>query len=159
MKSKRFFSLLLLSSLIFMVTGCSLEKEVDENFLSDAHLAVQEAYGNYYLPSVPMTGEELVERFGLNLADVESFIAEVPMMSIHLDVFVGIKAKPDKVDEISGLLEGYRQKLMSDLDQLPSNQEKLSSSEIYISGDYVFLLILGESGDVIASGAIKAINN
>lgn len=159
MKPKRFISLLLLSSLMFMGTGCSVEKEVDENFLSDAHLAVQEAYGDFYLPSVPMTGEELVERFGLDLDDVESFIAEAPMMSIHLDVFVGIKAKPDKVDEVTGILEGYRRKMMSDFDPLPSNQKKLSRSEIYITGDYVFLLILGESGDVVASGAIKAINN
>jgi hypothetical protein len=49
--------------------------------------------------------------------------------------------------------------MISDLDQLPSNQKKLSSSEIYITGDYVFLLILGETDEVVASGAIKAINN
>ncbi|MBE0452038.1 MAG: DUF4358 domain-containing protein [Clostridia bacterium] len=159
MKSKETLSLLVISILMFIGTGCSVEKNDNENFLNDAHLAVQEAYGDYYLPSVPMTGEELVERFGLDLEDVETFIAEAPMMSIHLDVFVGIKAKPDKVDEISKVLEGYRQMMISDLDQLPSNQKKLSSSEIYITGDYVFLLILGETDEMVASGAIKAINN
>jgi hypothetical protein len=159
MKSKETLSLLLISILMFIGTGCSVEKKDNQNFLSDAHLAVKEAYGDYYLPSVPMTGEELVERFGLDLEDVETFIAEAPMMSIHQDVFVGIKAKPDKVEEISKVLEGYRQMMISDLDQLPSNQKKLSSSEIYITGDYVFLLILGETDEVVASGAIKAINN
>ncbi len=150
---------LLIGTLIVIGTGCSARKIEDENFLSDAQLAVKEAYGNYYLPSVLLTGEELEERFGLDLDDVVTFIAEAPMMSIHMDVFVGIKAKPDKVDEISDVLESYRRKMMSDLDQLPSNKEKLSSSEIYITGDYVFLLILGESNNEIASGAIKALNN
>jgi len=150
---------LLIGTLIVLGTGCSDDKIVDENFLSDAHLAVKEAYGNYYLPSVSMNGEELEERFGIDLDDVETFIAEAPMMSIHMDVFVGIKAKPDRADEIAKLLEGYRQEMMADRDQLPSNQEKLLSSEIYITGDYVFLLILGESNSEIASGAIKALNN
>lgn len=150
---------LLIGTLMLLGVGCSVEDKDNENFLSDAHLAVQEAYGDYYLPSVLMTGEDLEERLGLDLDDVETFIAEAPMMSIHLDLFVGIKAKPDKVDEISAVLEGYRRKMMTDRDQLPSNQEKLSSSEIYITGNYVFLLILGESDNEIASGAIKALNN
>ena len=150
---------LLIGTLIILGSGCSDENIDDENFLSDAHLAVKEAYGDYYLPSVSVNGEEFEERFGIDLDDVESFIAEVPMMSIHMDVFVGIKAKPDKVDVISTLLEGYRREKMANRDQLPSNQKKLSSSEIYITGDYVFLLILGESDNEIASGAIKALNN
>lgn len=157
--SRRIISFLLIGTLIVIGMGCSNEKENDENFLSNAHLAVKEAYGDYYLPSVPMTGEALEERFGIDLDDVETFIAEVPMMSIHLDVFVGIKAKHDKVNEITDLLEGYRQMMIKECDQLPSNQEKLSGSEIYITGDYVFLLILGESDDKIASSAIKALNN
>ncbi len=156
---RRILGLLLIGTLMIMSSRCSLEKKDSETFLSDAHLAVKETYGDYYLPSVQMTGEELEVQFGLDLDDVDDFIAESPLMSIHLDVFIGIKAKPGLMEEVSGVLEDYLRKMKANLNQLPSNQGKLSSSEIYITGDYVFLLILGEYGDVIASEAIKAINN
>lgn len=156
---RRIIGFFMIGTLILMSMACSDEIIESETFLSDAHLAVKETYGEYYLPSVPLTGEELEERFGLDLHNVDDFIAESPLMSIHLDVFIGIKAKSGMVEEVSDVLEDYLRKMKADLDQLPSNQGKLSSSEIYITGDYVFLLILGEFGDVIASEAIKDINN
>ena len=65
------------------------------------------------------------------------------MMSAHVDVFLGIKAKSGYADEVKEALTSYRSYLINETLQYPMNVEKVENSVVYQNGDYVFFLMLG----------------
>ncbi len=121
----------------------SSEAPKAEPTLAEIHKAVKDVYGENYIPSSEITEQQLAETYGLNMDDVEEFIAEGPMMSAHVDQFIAIKAKPGKGPEIEKALTAYRDQLVNDTMQYPSNLPKIQSSEVVANGDYVFFVMLG----------------
>lgn len=115
-------------------------KEID---LDEIHTAVKEAYGDAYIPSMPFDGQMLDQMMGVTEDMYESFIAEGPMISAHVDTFVAVKAKEGKGDEVKAALDSYRENLISNTMQYPMNLPKIQASEVYQNGDYVFFVMLG----------------
>ena len=76
------------------------EEQVKQPELSEVAEAVKEKYGEDYLPSMPLEADMLKEIYGVNMDDVEEFVAEAPMMSAHVDTFIAMKAKEGKGEEI-----------------------------------------------------------
>ena len=116
--------------------------------LAAAHKAVREAYGEDYIPSQAIEKEALSEVYGVNPDDVEEFIGEGPMMSAHVDQFIAIKAKDGKGADVEKQLNAYRDKLLEDTTQYPSNMAKIQSSAVTRYDDYVFFTMLGKADDV-----------
>lgn len=111
--------------------------------LDKVHSAVKEAYGENYIPSQPFEMKQLSEMYGITSDNIEEFIAEGPMMSTHVDTFIGVKAKEGKAADVEKELTAYKEKIVADSVQYPMNVAKVNASQIVVEGDYVFFVMLG----------------
>lgn len=111
--------------------------------LSAIHAAVKEVYGEDYIPSAQYDETYLNDVLGVGADLYESFIAEGPMISVHVDTFVAIEAKEGKGEEVEAALTSYRNYLVEESMQYPMNLPKIQASQIVRHGDYVFFVLLG----------------
>jgi len=129
-------------------SGGSVSGTAVSGKLSDVHKAVKELYGDAYLANMTLDADMLEEQYGIKPELVKDVIAEGPMMSGHVDVFIGIEAPDEKkADELEKVLTDYRDKVAADTMQYPSNLAKVQSARVERVGNYVFFLILGETTD------------
>lgn len=122
------------------------EASADE-VLSAVHTAVKAAYGENYIPSMSYDAETLKKQFGVKAELCEAVIAEGPMISVHVETFIGVKAKKGKGGEVKAALDKYRQEQLEDSMQYPMNMVKLEASEVVEKGDYVFFVMLGSADE------------
>lgn len=106
------------------------------------HEAVKTEFGEGYMPNRPIDATNLQERFGVNPDDVLEYVADEPMISVHIDNFIAIEAKEGKVDAVKTALETYQKNLMDDTMQYPANIPKIQSSEVKVVDNYVFFIML-----------------
>ena len=115
--------------------------------LEKVHQAVKDVYGEEYIPSAPYDAQALNDIFGIPEDLYDEFIAEGPMVSIHVDTFIAVKAKEGKGGEVEKLLSDYRTRLVEDSVQYPMNISKVEASEVVRHGDYVFFVMLGTASE------------
>lgn len=113
--------------------------------LNKAHEAVKAVYGDNYIPSMPYDEVAMEELFGVKKDWYDAVIAEGPMISVHVETFIGVKAKPDKVKDVTSALEAYRKSQIESSMQYPMNMVKVEASQVVVHGDYVFFVMLGST--------------
>lgn len=111
--------------------------------IKDVHEQVKEEFGQDYLPSMSLSLEELSDLTGIEKDSVEDFIAEVPMMNVHVDTFIAIEAKKDDAYDVAQTLLKYQEYLNEEALQYPMNIAKVKASKVERKGDYVFFIMLG----------------
>ena len=134
--------------------------------LNKVYKAVKKAYGDSYTPSVKLSGDDIKNTYGIKSSWYSGAIAEVPMMSVHADELVIVKAKnASSKKKIKAALTSYQKYLKEDAHQYPANQVKIQASKIYVKGNYVCFFILGtidnkteEQGEAKALAAYKKQN-
>lgn len=151
-KNKKRVSIGIMIGIVLMLVGCKAPGEdatLGDAFLGEAHENVKAAYGDDYLPSVPIEELYLQEVYGLDMTKVDKVIAEGPMMSVHVDTFIGIKAKSGEAEAIEETLNAYRDDMIKNSMQYPMNIAKVNASKVYRVKDHVFFLMLGatDSGE------------
>lgn len=104
--------------------------------------AVEAAEGGYW-PDMALQPDMLEMSFGITSDMYEDYMAEMPMMSAHVDTLLIIRAKDDKVEAVQEALGAYREALVSDTMQYPMNLGKIQASCIEVIGDYVMFVQLG----------------
>jgi hypothetical protein len=119
-------------------------KKAPSGNLKKVHTAVKNAYGEQYIPSMALDETAFQELIGVKKELFIEYIAEMPMMSTHVDTFIGVEAKEGKAKEVEALLLAYREKLVSDTMQYPMNVPKIQASKVVAVDDYVFFVLLGE---------------
>ena len=145
---KKIFGLFL--AIIMMTTflvGCGTKKEENTVDLNKVHEAVKDSLGEEYAPNRELTMEEIEGFTGIKEDDVETIIAEAPMISANVDTFIAIKGKAGKGDVIEKGLEKYRKYLVEESLQYPMNIAKVNSAKVIRHGDYVFFAMLGKYDD------------
>ena len=128
-------------------------KKAETGMLTTVHDDVKSIFGEEYIPSQPFDATFLEEQFGITADMVKEVIAEGPMMSMHIDMFIGVEAAEGKVDEVEKKLTEYRQKQIDESMQYPQNMPKLQASAVTKVDDYVFFTILGKYDDTIEDEA------
>lgn len=121
------------------------DEQVD---IKEIHTAVKEEFGEDYLPSMSLSMEELEDLTDIEEDEVEEFIAELPMMSTHVDTFIAINAKDGKAEGVEKDLEEYRAYLNEESLNYPMNLAKVKAAKVIRHGDYVFFLMLGKFDEV-----------
>ena len=111
--------------------------------INDIHQAVKKAYGEHYMPVMAFDSLTISELYKVDASWYEEAAGEGPMMSAHVDVFLGFKAKSGYADQIKAALTTYRDYLINESMQYPMNVEKVQNATVYQNGDYVFFLMLG----------------
>lgn len=106
--------------------------------------AVAEAYGENYVANYPLSQEELNTKFGLKSSWYKAAVADVPMISAHVDTFVAVRTtSKTKMKKVKKALTAYRDTLVADTMQYPMNIPKIQASRIYVKNNYVFFIMLG----------------
>lgn len=125
-------------------SGLALESEKEQSVdLEKLHQAVKDAYGASYIPSFEYDAQSLKDVFGLEEDLYDEFIAEGPMISVHVDTFLAIKAREGKGAQVEEILSAYRKNLVENSMQYPMNLSKVEASQVIRYGDYVFFVMLG----------------
>jgi hypothetical protein len=119
-----------------------VSQDVDPT-LKEVYDAVKTAYGENYIPSMMLETQQLSEVYGINMDNVESFIAEAPMMSTHVDTFFAVKAVEGKGEDVEKDLTAYQTSQQTEALQYPMNMAKVNASQVVRHGDYVFFVMLG----------------
>ena len=146
MKLKTKLSVLVLLTLILtLMSGC--QPKTPEIPLQDILDAVKEEMGDDYIPSRPLDAEAIENITGIKPELVKEFLAEGPMMSMHVDTFMAFRAEAGKGDDIAEALSAYRKFLVEESMQYPMNLAKVQASKVVQQGDYVFFLVLGAFDD------------
>ena len=106
--------------------------------------AVVAKFGEGYLADLKLTKDEIKLRYGISSSWYTDIIAEIPMMSAHVDTLIIAKAKNKTAKtKIKKKLTSYRQALVKDTNQYPMNLMKIQASKVYVKDNYVFFIMLG----------------
>ena len=107
------------------------------------HEKVKAEFGENYIPSMPMDADMLESLVGVSKGDVKEFVAEMPMMSTHVDTFIAVEANEGKADAVEASLVAYQKNMIEQSMQYPGNIAKVNASKVVRHGDFVFFLLLG----------------
>lgn len=126
------------------VVAEAAKKKVKTPSVKKLRKAIADLLGEGYLADMSLTKDEIKERFGLQPSWYTDVIAEIPMMSAHVDTLVIAKAKNKNTKKkIKKKLSDYRNMLINDTMQYPMNLLKIQGSKVYVKDNYVFFLLLG----------------
>lgn len=128
-----------------MSSAASEVKKLESGLISKVHEAVKTEFGDKYIPSMEIPKESLEEIYGIDPAWVKESIAEGPMISAHVDVFIAIEAAEGKAEDVEKALNAYKEKLVNDTMQYPMNVPKIKSAMVKRVDDYVVFAILGDA--------------
>lgn len=150
--SKKIVSILMAAMLAVSMTACggnkdngngTQQEQVKEINMSELHQKVKDAYGEDYIPNQSLDETYVKDMFGLTTDMYEEVIAEMPMVSVHIDTFVAVKAKEGQADAVEAALNTYRDTQINDAMMYPANAVKIQGSQVVRHGDYVFFVCLG----------------
>ena len=95
--------------------------ETNDVAIEDIHTAIKELFGENYLPSMPLDTEYLEMTYGVKPEWIESYVAEIPMISFHVDTLIAIKAADGQADNVESALNDYRTYVVENSLQYPAN--------------------------------------
>ena len=100
----------------------------------------------------------LKDMFYLDAGDVEAYAGKMAMTMTSADNVLAVQAKPGQADAAQEALEQRLADVQNAFAQyLPDQSEKAQKGQVVRRGDYVFLLILGESSETYDSDMERAI--
>ena len=112
--------------------------------------ALRGVYGEKYYPDTELSETEIREELGFDDSLYEEVYAERSAQNAHPDMFVAVKVKDGKTEEVKQKLTAYKQRLLED-NSFEANTEKINAAEVYAEGDYVFFVLLGDIEDSVSS--------
>lgn len=145
---KKKLLVLALTMVMAVSTGCgktaSKGTEYNDVSITEIHDAVKEAYGDEYQANMTCDAIQMEEMFGLDPEWYDEAIAEIPMMSAHVDTFIAVDAKDENIEDVKNALTAYQTSLKEDGMQYPMNQLKIQGSKVVEYGDKLFFVLLGQ---------------
>ena len=107
--------------------------------------AVASELGDEYWADMELAPEYLEDWYGISSDLYEEYYGQTPMISANVDALIVVKAAEDKKEKVEEALCAYRDKLVNDTMQYPSNIPKIQASMIETYGNYVCFVQLGRS--------------
>lgn len=131
-------------------SGDSLGEEILEEIplisnekIDELHAAVMEQLGDDYVANQSFDATYLEEVYGINPDWYDAAIANGSMMRIHVDNFIVIHAIEGNLENIYNALNSYRDYLINEKRQYPTNLLKVQGSIVEKVGDYAIFSLLG----------------
>ena len=107
--------------------------------------AVASELGDEYWADMELAPEYLEDWYGISADLYEEYYGQTPMISANVDALIVVNAAEDKKEKVEEALRAYRDKLVNDTMQYPSNIPKIQASMIETYGNYVCFVQLGGS--------------
>ena len=131
--------------------GSSLRpSEAQNRSLDEFAAALKKEYGSDYLPDTVIDNREIENMTGITQDMYEDIYGEKSSMSMNPDIFIAVKAKEEKRDEVKRLLEKYKEKMAAD-ENYKDAGSRAGSAHVMEQDNYVFLYLLGKNdfGDTV----------
>lgn len=127
-----------------VVVAEAAKKKVKTPSIKKIRKAVVNTFGENYVANMSLTSEDIKQQYGISPSWYTDIVAEVPMISAHVDTFIAVKAKNKNTrKKVKSKLAEYRNTLIADTMQYPMNVLKIQASRIYVKDNYVFFIMLG----------------
>ena len=112
------------------LSGCKGSTAQKEPAVEEILKAVQEAYGEDYLPDTDLDEEALSQFMGIDMTLIDTFAAQMPMISAHPDRVVIAKAAEGKGDALEEEFQRIRTTIVEDQMIYPMNIAKTQASQV-----------------------------
>ena len=149
MKPNRLFALILSAVLILsLLTACGGKKEGKQVDLPELWASMEE---NLELPAMmEMDDNALDFLYGMDAADLESYVGRIPMMNVHATEFFLAKVKDGKMDDVKKILENRQSNLEQQWSQyLPDQYALVKNAKLVTNGNYVLFCISEDADSVV----------
>lgn len=165
---KKFFSLFLCLLLVAgLMTACAKKGSADSSSsaadlnMKDVVAAIEEvapvSMALELSPSIEGSEDYMTDLFGLDMSTVEDYYGKTTQVNVRSDVVLMVKAVPGQVDAVKTALENRRSAIAASFEMyLESEYDKARNGRVVTKGDYVLLVIAGDSTR-IADGEADAV--
>lgn len=133
-------------------TPADTDAPAAEVAIADIHNAIKEAYGENYLPNMPLDAEMFASMFSVQPEWVEEMVAETPMIMTNVDTLIIVKPTEGNEENVLNALTAYADYMKNDSMQYPMNLPKIQAIQCYAKGGYVFYYVLGVISDDLLFG-------
>lgn len=121
--------------------------DIDLNTLWDDILALG---GLSEMAFMDIPDDSLADFYGIDPADLETYVVKVPMMNVQATEFFMAKVKGGKMDTVKAALETRQQNLDAQWSTyLPDQYKLVQDYELVTSGDYVLFAISDYAGQAV----------
>ena len=142
---KRIFSLALAAALLLALLcacGSNSDKDatIDLNALWDKVAALGDEEGALSeMAFIEVTDDDLANIYGIAAADLDGYLARVPMMNVSATEFFIAKVKEGKMDTVKAALEARQANLDAQwATYLPDQYELVQNYKLTTNGSYIF---------------------
>ena len=150
MKRNRLFALILASAMILsLLAACGGKKtEAKDVDLSELWTSMEE---NLELPAMMELDDDALDfLYGMDAADLESYVGRIPMMNVHATEFFMAKVKDGKLDTIKEALENRQANLEQQWSMyLPDQYALVQNAKLVTNGNYVLFCISEDADSVV----------
>lgn len=126
-------------------TETPVETVDSAQMVQNIYQAVVEYYGTAYLPQMQVQTESyyMQDVLGLDESWYDAAVVEVPMMTNSVDMFAILHATEGNLEKVKAAMENYKNYLINDSFQYPSNMPKIQATVVEtLNDEYVVLSIL-----------------
>jgi len=108
--------------------------------------------GEQDLPSLMDLDDDLLsDLYGINAADLEEYVAKMPLMNVHATEFFLAKVKPGKMSAVKDGISARLDDLKGQWERyLPDQLELVNNAQVVESGDYILFCVAED-----AKGAVE----
>lgn len=151
--TKKIIALLMVAALCGTALTACANVETDapaaDVSIEELHTAIKEAYGENYLPNMPIDQQMLTDLYGIEAEWVEDFVAEMPMIMTNVDTLIIVKPTEGNSENVLNALTAYYDYQNNDAMQYPMNIQKVKATRVFEKGGFVFYFTLGTLSDDI----------
>lgn len=144
MKHNRLFALILsLAMLLSLLTACGKKEEEKDVDLSALWTSIMESVE---MPSLMELDDETLQLvYGIDPADLESYVARMPFMNVQATEFFLARVKDGKMDTVKEAIEGRQADLVELWSRyLPDQFELVKNYQLVVNGSYVLFCVCGD---------------
>ena len=149
MKRNRLFALILNTALVLsLLTACGGKKEEKQVDLPELWSSMEESLE---LPAMMEVDDDALDfLYGIDAADLESYVGRFPMMNVHATEFFMAKVKDGKMNDVKKALETRQSNLDQQWSQyLPDQYALVKNYKLVVNGNYVLFCVCEDADTVV----------
>ena len=117
---------------------------------------IKESLGGSYASDTAETEDRISGYYGLDLSKIESWAAESNSSSLNMDCALVLKVKDGYAKDAAAALQTSYEQVLSYARMYNMDLQRVLNARLFVSGNYVALLIEGAQGDWQASDEEQA---
>ena len=135
-------------AVVFAVVFLMKDKKVELN-LQELNTSISAMKPFDEMATADIDAETLETMYEISPDDYDEMIGKMPLMNIQASMYLVIKAKDGKVDDVKAKVESYAAKLEQIWESyLPEQYELVQKRKLNVVGNYVYLVVSESAEDI-----------